>query len=264
MRRAAGTDSESRSFRLQFEASVDQLRADFQQRLHIQVKSATMAAKYIAGLPDKGVGLGVYIPGFQTFADDVLAVTDASVASWLTLVLDEERPAFELRAQEAASRIDPTGAFLREVQTRGIGQRSNASAAGGINNFVRRDQAPFYVTACVRALWKLQYACALTQAPYSLRFCRWANTPRNLTRGEQYYLFDAYSDPLRRVTLDRMMANSQPAMTDLVRARNGYCGLRGLTSTRPSASADGLHLRRPAGHHQSVLGHLRARMDGAR
>jgi hypothetical protein len=237
--RAAGTDSESRSFRLQFEASVDQLRADFQQRLHIQVKSATMAAKYIAGLPDKGVGLGVYIPGFQTFADDVLAVTDASVASWLTLVLDEERPAFEQRAQEAASRIDPTGAFLREVQTRGIGQRGNASAAGGINNFVRREQAPFYVVA-------------------------WGNTPRNITRAEQYYLFDAYSDPLRRVTLDRMMANSQPAMTDLVRARNGYRGLRVLTSTRPSASADGLHLRRPAGHHQSVLGHISARLDGAR
>ena len=169
---------------------MDQLRADFQQRLHIQVKSATMAAKYIAGLPDRGTGLGLYITGFQSFSDDVLQVTDASVATWLTLVLDEERPAFELRAQEAASRIDPTGAFLREVQTRGIGQRGNASAVGGINNFVRRDQAPFYVAA-------------------------WANTPRNITRGEQTFLFDAYSDPMRKVALDRMLASSQPAMTDL-------------------------------------------------
>jgi hypothetical protein len=159
----------------------------------------------------------VYIPGFQSFADDVLQVTDASVASWLTLVLDEERPAFELRAQEAATRIDPTGAFLREVQTRGIGQRGNVTAAGGINSFVRRDQAPFYVAA-------------------------WANTPRNLTRGEQYFLFDAYSDSLRRVTLDRMMATSKPAMTDLVRASK-WVSRFACADQRTSASAVGLHFR---------------------
>ena len=188
--RRAGTQSEAHSFRMQFEASVEQLRTNFQQRLHIQIKSATMGAKYIAGLPDKGMGLGQYIPGFQSFADDVINVTDASASTWLTLVLDSERADFELRAQVAANRTDSSGAFLREVQARGIGQRGNLTASGGISQFVRRDQAPFY-------------------------FVAWANTPRNLNRGEQYFLFDIYSDPMRRVALDRMIATSQPAMTDL-------------------------------------------------
>ena len=149
-----------------------------------------MGAKYIAGLPDKGAGLGVYIPRFQNFADDVISVTDASAASWLTLVIDSERVAFEQRAQEAATRIDPSGEFLKEVQSRGIGQRANSSAPGGIGQFVRRDQAPFYVVA-------------------------WANTPRNLTRGSHYFLYDAYSDTMRRAAIDRMLATGQPAITDM-------------------------------------------------
>ena len=86
-----------------------------------------MAAKYVASLPDAGVGLGAFIPGFTSFGEDLLAVTGGSLISWNTLVTDAERPAFEARAAEAARRIDPTGAYLAEVQRRGIGQRSNAS-----------------------------------------------------------------------------------------------------------------------------------------
>ena len=149
-----------------------------------------MGAKYVAGLPDVGAGLGVFIPGYISFAEDLLAVTDASVASWVTLVTDSERPAFEARAAQAATRIDPTGAYLAEVQRRGIGQRSNLSSSGGINRITRREPQPLYSVV-------------------------WANAPRGLARGEQYWLWDGLSDALRRPTLLKVIETSRPAMTDL-------------------------------------------------
>lgn len=137
--RIAGRSEQLRSFHNKFDASAEQLQADFQTRLNTQVKAAEMGAclhpcfaahlrvltsarytsctagaKYLAGLPDVGFGLGAFVPGFVSFGEDLLAVTNASLSSWVTLVTNAERPAFERRAAETAQRIDPTGAYLAE------------------------------------------------------------------------------------------------------------------------------------------------------
>ena len=179
-----------RSFHDQFNASAEQLQADFQTRLNTQELAAQMAAKYVAGLPDAGAGLGAFIPGFIAFGEDLIAVTGGSLISWNTLVTDPERPAFEARAAEAARRIDPSGAYLAEVQRRGIGQRSNASNTGGIALMARQEQRPFYAAG-------------------------WATAPRTLARGEQFFLFDGLSDPLRRAAMLRVIETSRVSMTDL-------------------------------------------------
>jgi hypothetical protein len=73
-----------------------------------------MGAKFISSIPLPVDGGAVNIPGFQAFGEDLINVTRASAAMWLTLVTDAQRPAFEAAALAAAARIDPSGALASQ------------------------------------------------------------------------------------------------------------------------------------------------------
>jgi hypothetical protein len=167
------------SFRLQYNSSVEQLYSDFQAQLNIRVKSAEMGAKYIASLPDVGAGRGVFIPGFQALAEDLLNVSNAQVGTWLMLVTDAQRPAFEAAAAQAATRLDPSGELEQQVLSDGI-RVSVPGGQGAVSGYMRAPPAPLYVAA-------------------------WANAPRSVPRLENYFLFDAFSEPVRRAALQRVL-----------------------------------------------------------
>jgi hypothetical protein len=147
-----------------------------------------MGAKYIASLPDAGSGRGVYIPGFQSFAEDLLNVTRGVLSTWLTIVTDEQRPAFEAAAVETAARLEPSGALARQVAADGI-RVATLDADGLLRGFERAPAAPLYTAA-------------------------WAHAPRTLPV-ERYFLFNPLGEPLRRAALERVLRTSRPAMTDL-------------------------------------------------
>jgi hypothetical protein len=185
----AGRASELHSFHLQFEASVVQLQADAQARLDTLVKTAVMGAKYISSLPDVGGGGGVNIPGFRTFGEDLQAVSGATLSAWIMLVTDEQRPAFEAAAADAAARLDPSGALAAQVAATGIRQGAIGEARLEAPAFVRAPAAPLYAAV-------------------------WAYSPRSLPHAD-YFLFNPYAEPLRHAAMDAVRATSAPAMTDL-------------------------------------------------
>jgi hypothetical protein len=147
-----------------------------------------MGAKYIASLPDAGGGRGVHIPGFQSFAEDLLNVTRGVLSTWLTIVTDEQRPAFEAAATEAAARLDPSGALARQVVADGI-RVATLDADGLLRGFERAPAAPLYTAV-------------------------WGHAPHTLPL-DQYFLFNPPGEPLRRAALERALRTSSPAMTDL-------------------------------------------------
>jgi hypothetical protein len=166
-----------------------QLQADVQARLDTLVKTAIMGAKYISSLPDVGGGGGVHIPGFRAFGEDLQAVSGATLSAWIMLVTDEQRPAFEAAAAEAAARLDPSGALAAQVVATGIRQGAIGEARLEAPAFVRAPAAPLYAAV-------------------------WAYAPRSLPHAD-YFLFNPYAEPLRHAAMDAVRATSAPAMTDL-------------------------------------------------
>ena len=150
-----------------------------------------MGAKYIASLPDIGIGRGVFIPGFLSFAEDLVNVTRASVVTWLPLVADADRAAFEANAVDAALVQDPSGALAAQASAYGIRARDPSSLPdAAVVSFIRAPQAPLYAAA-------------------------WANAPRSIPRLNDYFLFNDYGEPLRRAAIQKVINTSAPAMTDL-------------------------------------------------
>jgi hypothetical protein len=194
-----------RSFHLQLDASVAQLHADLQTKLNTMTKTALMGAKYISSLPDVGRGRGAHIPGFRVLGEDLQNVSGATLSAWIMLVTDAQRPAFEAAAAEVAAVLDPSGALQAQVLAQGIrtgvisGSRLEAPA------FERAPRAPLYAAV-------------------------WAYAPRSLPHRD-YYLFNPYSEPLRRAAMDVVLATGGPAMTDLA----PYTFGDKLASTTPSS-----------------------------
>jgi hypothetical protein len=211
-----------------------------------------MGAKYIASLPSAGRGGGVNVPGFQSFAEDLLNVTRSSVASWLTIVPDTQRAAFEAAALAAAlAMARPTNAsntlaalarLARQVEAYGIraplGSNSSINDGSAPTDFQRAQQSDTYVAGATAR----RHACSLCPAAalcHALRVLRcvshfrlllhhrsrrparatrtaWATAPRSNPRVFDFFLFDALSDPLRAAALRRARETSLPAMTDFV------------------------------------------------
>jgi hypothetical protein len=149
-----------------------------------------MCSRYVAGLPDVGAGRGVNIPGFEAFGDDLLSVTRARHATWLSIVNDDQRPTFEANAAAAAAQLDASGALGRQVQADGIRAAVLDAATGARAGYVRAPPAPLYVAA-------------------------WAHSP-HATALDDYFLFNQLSEPLRAEALRRVLNSSAPASTDLL------------------------------------------------
>jgi hypothetical protein len=153
-----------------------------------------MCARYVAGLPDLGVGHGVNIPGFEAFGADLLSVTRARHVTWLALVTDAQRPEFEANAAEAAARLDASGALAAQVRADGIRAVVVDARSGARTGYRRAPRAPLYAAA-------------------------WAHAPHdtNGTNGtlDAFFLADHLSEPLRAAALRRTLATSAPAATDL-------------------------------------------------
>jgi hypothetical protein len=169
---------------------VVQLQADFQTRLNTLVKTAVMGAKYISSLPDVDRGLGVHIPGFQAFGEDLQNVSGATLSAWIMLVTDAQRDAFEAAAADAAARLDPSGALAAQVRATGIRTGVISASALAAPAFTRAPRAPLYAAV-------------------------WGYAPRTTPPLADYFLFNPYAEPLRRAAMDAVMATGAPAMTDL-------------------------------------------------
>jgi hypothetical protein len=155
----------------------------------MQLKGAVMAAKYLSSLPS--LNNVAHIPGYQSFATDLLDVSRASsAAAWMQLVSEAQRPAFEAAAASAAARLDPSGALRARVVADGIRSIAPDTPRGTLpTRFIRAPPAPLHVAI-------------------------WANAPRNTS--DAWFLFDAFSEPLRRAALQRMLDTGAPAMTDIL------------------------------------------------
>jgi signal transduction histidine kinase len=166
----------------------------------VQLASAVMCAKYISTLPDHGAGLGAYIPFFREFAEDLQSVTRASELTWLHLVTEAERPAFEAAAAQAAARLDTqdgdaSGALAAAAREFGIRAVPPADAAAGEKALAGAPPRRF------------------ARAPAAaLHAAVWAGAPRNATAA--YFLYNALSDPVRRDALARVLDTSAPAATE--------------------------------------------------
>jgi hypothetical protein len=149
-----------------------------------------MGAKFIASLPDAAASRGAGIPSFQSFAAELLNVTGARVATWLTLLTDAERPAFEAAAVETAARLDPSGALARQAADGIRVAAFTNNITGGVRSYVRAPPAEMYTAA-------------------------WTNAPRDLPRQSDFFLFNSYAEPLRRAAMRRVIATGLPAITDM-------------------------------------------------
>jgi hypothetical protein len=111
-----------------------------------------MGAKYIGSLPSAGQGRGVHIPGYQSFATDLLNVSHASATEWMLLVSEAQRPAFEAAAADAAGRPDPSGALRAEVLADGIRAVAPDTPRGVVpTRFVRAPPAPLHAAVWATA-----------------------------------------------------------------------------------------------------------------
>jgi hypothetical protein len=196
-----------------------------------------MGAKFISSRQPPAVGGAVDIPGFQSFGEDLINVTRASAAMWLTLVTDAQRPAFEAAALAVAARTDPSGALARQVATDGIRVRRATATGAATRSY---ESAPlqgqyvagtaalhprgapvlrcFWVCVCARtkrtSCWPRSDACRRVSLPAALP--AWATAPRSIPRLGDLFLYDAFNEPLRRAALLKAMDTSLPAMTDLL------------------------------------------------
>jgi hypothetical protein len=118
----------------------------------------------------------------MAFAEDLLNVSNAQVGSWLMLVTDAQRPAFEAAAAQAAAALDPSGELERQVLSDGI-RVSAPGGPGAVSGYMRAPPAPLYVAA-------------------------WGNAPRSVSRLNDYFLFNAFSERLRRDALQRVLVRA--------------------------------------------------------
>jgi signal transduction histidine kinase len=114
-----------------------------------------------------------------------------SALTWLQLVTEPERPAFEAAAAQAAQQLDASGALAAQVREFGIraapADNPEPTGAPQPTRFVRAPPAPLHASI-------------------------WANEPRDFTT--TYFLYDAFSEPVRRDALQRVVDTSAPAMSE--------------------------------------------------
>ena len=147
-----------------------------------------MCGAYVSSRPPAEIGRGANIGPFEGFASGLNNMTRTSAFTWLQLVNETRRPAFEAAAVDAAQRLDPSGALAAQVRTFGIRAATNGAEPAQSGSFARAPPAPLHAVM-------------------------WAGSPSAFAV-PAYFIFDALSEPTRREALQRVLATSAPAATE--------------------------------------------------